>query len=357
MNADQEEPDELSPEESPVDKADSPTNESLGLTPDAAQPLEQAEVADEVDESASPQDSQDVVFTETSEQVPEQAEVADKIAPEVDSFEAVVVEPNESVDVGDSRPEHTLEDVVALLEQLRKDFSRNQTRDARQQERIDKLHEENVKYKGDLVWSLEKKFIEAFIGEVDDIEKRWPSSKLDEKIPDNYKDLEKQYVKLLRYVCIELRENLLVAFENCGVSPYFSEEGSEFDPKEQRALRTSTTDRPELDKTVKPLRSGYKANIRGQETIVRPELVEVLKYSDPLPDVSTHTEEASMEQQTPSDTQSESDKTVDMDEQSVKQSSIADLATNKELSDLDSPQINESKTSSKFSGFWNRRKA
>ncbi len=298
MNADQEKPDELSPEESLVDKADSPTNESLGLTPDAAQPLEQAEVADEVDEPASPQDSQDVVFTETSEQVPEQAEIAEAVKPYVDPFDAVVVEPNESIDVDDSRPEHTLEDVVALLEQLRKDFGRNQTRDAKQQERIDKLHEENAEYKNDLVWSMKKELIESFIAEIDDVEKRWRPSKLDEPIPTDPEELAKQYKKLLKYVCRELPENLRFALESRDVFAYSSEDGVEFDPKTQRAIKTTPIDRPELNKTVKSLRSGYKSVVRGQETIIRPELVEVFKYSGPAPDVSAQSEAAPQEPST-----------------------------------------------------------
>ena len=298
MNADQEKPDELSPEESLVDKADSPTNESLGLTPDAAQPLEQAEVADEVDESALPQDSQDVVFTETSEQVPEQAEIAEAVKPYVDPFETVVVEPNESIDVDDSRPEHTLEDVVVLLEQLRKDFGRNQTRDAKQQERIDKLYEENAEYKKNLVWSMKKELIESFIAEIDDVEKRWRPSKLDEPIPTDPKELAEQYKKLLKYVCRELPENLRFALESHDVFAYSSEDGVEFNPKKQRAIKTTSTDRPELNKTIKSLRPGYDAIVRGQETNVRPELVEVFKYSGPAPDVSAQPEAAPQEPST-----------------------------------------------------------
>ena len=268
MNADQEKPDELSPEESLVD------------------------------ESASPQDSQDVVFTETSEQVPEQAEIAEAVKPYVDPFEAVVVEPNESIDVDDSRPEHTLEDVVALLEQLRKDFGRNQTRDAKQQERIDKLHEENAEYKKDLVWSMKKELIESFIAEIDDVEKRWRPSKLDEPIPTDPEELAKQYKKLLKYVCRELPENLRFALESRDVFAYSSEDGVEFDPKTQRAIKTTSTDRPELNKTVKSLRSGYKSVVRGQETIIRPELVEVFKYAGPAPDVSAQSEAAPQEPST-----------------------------------------------------------
>ena len=290
MNSDQEKPDELSLEESQVDTADASTEESLEPTSEATQEPEQSEIENASGASVSTQDSQDVVFIETAEESLEQTE--DVVEPEVDPFAETAVDSNVAET---SEPEHTLGDVVALLEQLQKDFDRKLKYDSKKDEMVDRLHAENAEYKKDLVWSVKKVLIESFIAEIDDVEKRWRPAKLDEPIPSDPEELAKLYKKLLKYVCRELPDNLRFALESNDVFAYSSEDGVEFDPKTQRAIRTTTTDRPELDKTIKSLRSGYKSVVRGQETFIRPELVEVLKYSGPAPDVSTPSEVALQE--------------------------------------------------------------
>ena len=64
-----------------------------------------------------------------------------------------------------------------------------------------------------------------------------------------------------------------------GVEP-FSLENSEFDPRRQRALSTTPTDDPALNKTVATrIRKGFSAG----EKLIRPELVSVYLLRQPPP--------------------------------------------------------------------------
>lgn len=201
-------------------------------------------------------------------------------------------DPSESAPpVGERTPEeprsaHTIDDVYALLERLGVEFERKLKYDAKKDQMVDALHAENSEYKKDVRWSVKKDLVESFIHEIDDVEKRWKPSKLDE-IPSDPEELAREHKRLLKYLCVELPENLRFALESHDIYAYTSEPGLEFDPKTQRALRTSSTDKPELDKTTRPMRPGYKTIVRGQETVIRPELVEVFKYAPPAPTQET----------------------------------------------------------------------
>ena len=65
--------------------------------------------------------------------------------------------------------------------------------------------------------------------------------------------------------------------ERFDVSAFQCEPGTPFDPKRQRALRTSDTAEAAQNKTVAAtLRPGYEKN---DGTVVRPEMVEVWRYN------------------------------------------------------------------------------
>ncbi len=241
---------------------------------------EKSDAIIESDGAAPPVEPTDALSDETLE-APQVAPQEDcQTEPEDDPFAPPVVE-SDALETPASAP--SLDEVVALLKRLQVDFERKLKYNAKKDEMIDNLHAENVEYKKDLMWSVKRELVESFIAEIDDVEKRWKPSKLEEPIPSDYDQLAAQYKKLLKYVCEELPDNLRFALESRDVFAYSSQEGVEFDPRTQRSVRTTPTDRPELNKTIKPLRPGYRSVIRGQETIIRPELVELLKYTGAAP--------------------------------------------------------------------------
>ncbi len=174
----------------------------------------------------------------------------------------------------------SLEEVAELIRKLSQDFNTKLMYDAKKNEIVDQLNTENQEYKNDLVWSIKKSLIEGIIAEIDDVEKRWTLTLLNTELPEDVEELKKRYHKVLKYVCKELPENMRYALEAQDVYAFSSEGGSLFDPKTQRVMKTSTTDNPQLDKTIKSIRPGYRTTIRDKETLVRPELVEVFKYEE-----------------------------------------------------------------------------
>jgi len=153
---------------------------------------------------------------------------------------------------------------------LAKDFSAKLKYDAVKQGQIDKLYQENQSYRDDVIEKFKLQIVLAVIEQIDDADKQIAHF-------DKQEETEKNYAKLLngfRDVTVSFRDMLLERFD---VSSFQSESGTPFDPKRQRALKTSDTAEALQNKTVAAtLRPGYEKN---DGTVVRPEMVEVWRYS------------------------------------------------------------------------------
>jgi len=171
-----------------------------------------------------------------------------------------------------------LERLVEQSARLERQFDVKLKYDEQKNRMIDALYAENREYKNDLVWKLKKELVAGLIEEIDDAEKRWSRELVESPFPTEPEALEKLVRKLSRYVCEELPENLRALLDRLDVFSFRSAEGTPFDPKRQRALKRTTTESPEQDRTIRSLRAGYYTEREGVETIVRPELVEVFRY-------------------------------------------------------------------------------
>ena len=156
---------------------------------------------------------------------------------------------------------------------LANDFSTKLKYDAAKQGQIDKLYLENQGYRDDLIEKFKQQLVLAVIEQIDDADKQISHFNKQEAT-------EKNYAKLLncfRDVAVSFQDMLLERFD---VSSFCSEPGTPFDPKRQRALKTSATPETSRNKTVAAtLRPGYEKN---DGSVVRPEMVEVYRYHPAL---------------------------------------------------------------------------
>jgi len=166
-----------------------------------------------------------------------------------------------------------LEQIKNAQTALARDFSTKIKYDTTKQGQIDKLYQENQSYRDDVIEKFKQLVVLAVIEQIDDAEKQISHF-------DKQEETEKNYAKLLncfRDVTVSFQDMLLERFD---VSAFQCEPGTSFDPKRQRALKTSDTPEASQNKTVAAaLRPGYEKN---DGTVVRPEMVEVLRFNPPL---------------------------------------------------------------------------
>ena len=167
----------------------------------------------------------------------------------------------------------SLEQVKNAQIALTKDFAAKLKYDATKQGQIDKLYRENQAYRDDVIEKFKLQLILAVIEQIDDAEKQISHFARQE-------ETEKNYAKLLGCfsdVTVSFQDMLLERFD---VSSWQCEPGTPFDPKRQRALKTSDTSDASLNKTVAAtLRPGYE---KHDGTVVRPEMVEVYRHNPAL---------------------------------------------------------------------------
>jgi len=163
-----------------------------------------------------------------------------------------------------------LEQIKNAQTALARDFSTKIKYDATKQGQIDKLYQENQSYRDDVIEKFKQQVVLAVIEQIDDAEKQIAHF-------DKQEETEKNYAKLLncfRDVTVSFQDMLLERFD---VSSFQCDPGTPFDPKRQRALKTSDSPEASQNKTVAAtLRPGYEKN---DGTVVRPEMVEVLRFN------------------------------------------------------------------------------
>ncbi|MDR1485745.1 MAG: nucleotide exchange factor GrpE [Planctomycetaceae bacterium] len=162
-----------------------------------------------------------------------------------------------------------LNEVKSLANELIKEFTTKLKYDTTKQTQIDKLYNENITYKEGIIKKFQATIILAVIEQIDYAMKQTGHFEVAEFSETNFQKLLDSY----REIAMSFQDML---FEKFDVSNYCCAKETPFDPKLQRVLKTVKTDDNSKNKLVKTsIRSGYKT---GDETILRPELVEVYVY-------------------------------------------------------------------------------
>jgi molecular chaperone GrpE len=164
------------------------------------------------------------------------------------------------------------DDLGRRIDALRSTFERELRGEASRERIVDRLHAELQEYKQDLLLKVQRPIFIDLIQLHDDVGKMVAArAAADSDAPG-------------AAVFRGLLESIQTAIEDIlyrqGVEP-FSLETSEFDPKRQRAISTSLTEDPALNKAVAVrIRPGFAAG----EKLIRPELVSVFLLRQALAD-------------------------------------------------------------------------
>ena len=177
-----------------------------------------------------------------------------------------------------------VEKLLARMGDLQESFDSKLRYDAKKDAIIDRQHAELSRYRDGLVDKVTMQMVADIIGEIDSAEKLakfYDSAEVNET---NFRKLQ----KALRDVAASLCDVL----DKHGVFYYKSKPGAAFDPKRQRAMKTTETSDNALDKTVKEtLRSGFERELDAQNEdvrrmkVVRPEMVDVFVFKPRLESV------------------------------------------------------------------------
>jgi molecular chaperone GrpE len=170
-----------------------------------------------------------------------------------------------------SAVERMAEQLGRRLDLLQTTFERELRAETTRERVVDRLHAELQEYKQDFLLKVQRPIFIDLIQLHDDIGKMIDSGTAASADSDHG---------------VRLRgtlESIQTAIEDIlyrqGVEP-FSLEGTEFDPRKQRAVSTQATDEPTLNKTVATrLRKGFCSG----DKLIRPEIVTVFTRRPPAP--------------------------------------------------------------------------
>lgn len=164
-----------------------------------------------------------------------------------------------------------------LLEKMNKllvEFQGKLKYDAKKQEQIDRLYDENCVLKRGVIESFKKQLILGLIEKIDMAEKNLAGFRTIPYTEENYRTLISAAEELPKM----FQETLIDLF---GVHFWRSDEGSAFEPSRQHILRTTSTSEKSKNKTLaRSIRRGYQTE---GGAILRPELVDVFLYREPEP--------------------------------------------------------------------------
>jgi molecular chaperone GrpE len=168
------------------------------------------------------------------------------------------------------------EDLGRRIDALRSTFERELRAEVNRERVVDRLHAELQDYKQDLLLKVQRPIFIDLIQLHDDVGKMIAARTPD----DSELDAPASFRGTLESIQTAIEDILY----RQGVEP-FSLEDVVFDPRRQRALSTTPTDDPALNKSVAArIRKGFAAG----EKLIRPELVSVflLRPSPPAAQVS-----------------------------------------------------------------------
>jgi molecular chaperone GrpE len=152
------------------------------------------------------------------------------------------------------------------LDSLQALFEREQRAEAARERVVDRLHAELQEYKQDLLMKVQRPIFIDLIQLHDDIGKLFEAQPAD--------DAGVTRASAVRDILESIRTGIEDILYRQGVEP-FASDGTDFDPRRQRAVSTVPTDNPALGKTVAiRLRKGFHAG----EKVIRPEIVSVYAF-------------------------------------------------------------------------------
>jgi molecular chaperone GrpE len=155
------------------------------------------------------------------------------------------------------------EQLTRQLEGLQNLLERDQRSEASRERIVDRLHAELQEYKQDLLLKVQRPIFVDLIQLHDDLGKM-----IEARAPA---DADPDRAAVLRGILESIQTAIEDILYRQGVEP-FSVEGNVFDPRRQRAVSTTATEDPSLNKRIATrLRRGFQAG----EKVIRPEIVSV----------------------------------------------------------------------------------
>lgn len=177
--------------------------------------------------------------------------------------------------------ESSVRQILSAFKGLQESFDSKLKYDAKKDAIIDRQFQELTQFKNGLVSKVTMQIVSDLIAEIDSAEKLIKFYEGAEFSEINYKKL----MKVLK----DIPASLCDVLEKYGVTSYHSTIGSLFNPKRQRALKTTETGDLSKDKTVRELlRLGFEQELDSADgdapknKIVRSEMVDVFVYNESL---------------------------------------------------------------------------
>lgn len=175
--------------------------------------------------------------------------------------------------------------ILMAVTGLQESFDGKLRYDAKKDAIIDRQFQELSQFKSGLVEKVTMQIVNDLIGEIDSAQKLVKFYEGAECNEANFKKLQ----KVLR----DIPASLCDVLEKYGVTSYYSTVGAPFNPKRQRALKTTETGDVTKDKTVRELlRLGFEQELEGKDDqpakmkILRSEMVDVYVFNPALAEAS-----------------------------------------------------------------------
>ncbi len=175
--------------------------------------------------------------------------------------------------------------ILTAVKGLQESFDGKLRYDAKKDAIIDRQFQELSQFKSGLVEKVTMQIVNDLIGEIDSAQKLVKFYEGAECNETNFKKLQ----KVLR----DIPASLCDVLEKYGVTSYSSAVGTPFNPKRQRALKTTETGDAAKDKTVRELlRLGFEQELDAKDDqpakmkILRSEMVDVFVFNPALAEAS-----------------------------------------------------------------------
>jgi len=166
--------------------------------------------------------------------------------------------------------------------------------DASKQEVIDRQHEELNAFRDNAMEKGTDRIAQDIMAEIDSAGKLVAYYTTAQYPEGDFAKLHGDFLKLLR-ILGGFQNGLRDLLEKHGFESWRAEPGARFDPKRQRALKTTPTTQQELDGTVREsMRYGFEKAGR----IVRPEMIDLYRFKAAQPAVPAATTQPAQPPQT-----------------------------------------------------------
>lgn len=178
-----------------------------------------------------------------------------------------------------------VQQILTAFKGLQESFDGKLRYDAKKDGIIDRQFQELSQFKAGLVEKVTMQIVNDLIGEIDSAQ----------KLVKFYEDAEcnEANFKKLQKVLRDIPASLCDVLEKYGVTSYSSKVGAPFNPKRQRALKTTETGDVAKDKTVRDLlRLGFEQELEAKDDqpakmkILRAEMVDVFVFNPALAEAS-----------------------------------------------------------------------